>query len=164
MSIGQGLGWKDVNILEDNGLQVVTGASYDGLFGMLMGNRFDAFSRSVAEIKDEFNTNTKTYPNMAIEKHLLLNYPITRFYWFSKSSQANPLYKRVNEGLNILISDGTLDKFFLNYFAPKISTLNIKNRVLIQLKNKYASKEKNYKIKNIGLNQAHFLIKIFILN
>ena len=155
ISIGQGLGWKDVRILEDNGLRVITGLSYEGLFGMLIGKRFDAFSRSVAEIKDEYNFHKNKYSDLAIEKHLLLNYTFTRYFWFSKSSHSDLRFERIHEGLKIIMNDGTLDNLFLSYFSPKISNLNLKGRIFIQLNNNYVSSDR-FKDKKFLFNPSLF--------
>ena len=49
---GQGR-WTDVDILRDNGIDVVVGNNYEGLFSMLMEKRFDFFPRGINEAFEE---------------------------------------------------------------------------------------------------------------
>ena len=46
-TIGQGNGWKDIEILRANRMKVMTGGDYAGLFAMLANRRFDLFSRGM---------------------------------------------------------------------------------------------------------------------
>ena len=47
-NFGQGRDWSDTEILKANGLKVTTG-TYEGLFMMTDGKRFDAFPRGILE-------------------------------------------------------------------------------------------------------------------
>ena len=58
-TIGQRLGWMDVNILTKNGFQVKTGDSYEMLFKMVAKGRFDLFPRGANEIFSEFKSHTQ---------------------------------------------------------------------------------------------------------
>jgi hypothetical protein len=77
-SIGQGREWGDVTILRESGLTVVEGASYKGLFSMLAAGRFDLFSRSVVEVGEELAREKSDHPELVIERHLMVFYPLTR--------------------------------------------------------------------------------------
>jgi hypothetical protein len=74
-SFGLGLGWIDVGILRNNGLRVVTGSSYDGLFDMLDNGRFDIFLRAAAEVLGEYEDRKQRMPDLAIEPGIVLYYP-----------------------------------------------------------------------------------------
>jgi ABC-type amino acid transport substrate-binding protein len=137
VTIGQGAGWKDVDILATNGLQVITGPNYEGLFEMLIKRRFDAFSRSVDEIGSEFDERKAALPDLAIEKHLLLHYPIPRYFWFNLGEVGERLAARVEEGLRKLIADGTLDRIFRKHFQTKLEALDLLKRRLIEIRNPY---------------------------
>ena len=54
-NIGLGLSWLDVEILKANQFNVITGSNYDGLFEMLINNRFDIFLRGADEIIGEYD-------------------------------------------------------------------------------------------------------------
>jgi hypothetical protein len=137
ITIGQGSSWKDVDILAANGLRVITGPSYEGLFQMLVKGRFDAFSRSIDEVGAEYEERKVSLPDLAIEKHLLLHYPIPRYFWFNAGEAGRPLAARVDEGLRKLVADGTLDRIFRKYFQTRLEALDLMNRRLIELRNPY---------------------------
>jgi hypothetical protein len=136
-SIGQGAGWKDIDILRFNGLRVVTGSSYDGLFEMLTRQRFDAFSRGIEEIGDEYQGRQGTLPDLAIEQSLLLYYPVPRYFWFTQDETGRLLAERVTMGLRMIIADGTLDALFRSHFRAKLESLSLGRRHLIRLANPY---------------------------
>jgi hypothetical protein len=53
LSVGQGIGWGDVDVYKANGIRVVT-ANYDNLFKMTALHRFDLFPRGVSEVLAEY--------------------------------------------------------------------------------------------------------------
>src|SRR5579862_5795681 len=61
---GLGLGWIDVGILKSNGLKVVTGSNYDGLFEMLANHRFDIFLRAAVEVLGEYDERKDRLPSL----------------------------------------------------------------------------------------------------
>ncbi len=56
---GQGKGWGDVPILRYNGINVIEGNNYEGLFLMLENKRFDYFSRGISEAPHEYEDRKK---------------------------------------------------------------------------------------------------------
>ncbi len=135
ISIGQGFDWSDLEIFKAAGFPVVPGASYDGLFSMLMANRFDAFGRGVTEVLPELQQRRKRLPGMAIEKSILLYYPMPVYFWFPRTENGEARAKRVHEGMNLLIANGTLDKLFHEEFGPAIAALALKQRRLFKIDN-----------------------------
>lgn len=135
ISIGQGFDWSDLDIFKAAGFPVVAGTSYDGLFSMLMANRFDAFGRGVTEVLPELEQRRHRFPTMAIEKSLLIYYPMPVYFWFPRNASGEARAKRVQEGLNLLIANGTLDKLFQEEFGPAIATLKLKQRRLFRIDN-----------------------------
>jgi hypothetical protein len=113
-SIGQGAEWQDVQILRHSGFAVETGPTYERLFAMLDAGRFDGFSRSVLEIGDEYRQFRPRYPAMAIETHVLLYYPLTRYFYVTNRPAGALLAQRIETGLERLIGNGTFDKIFRN--------------------------------------------------
>lgn len=135
ITIGQGFDWVDLKILGDAGLQVESGPSYEGLFSMLMARRFDAFSRSITEADHELAERKAQMPDMAIEKHLLLYYPMPAYFWFPNTADGKLRAKRVETGLMAMIADGSLKRMFFNKYGSVIQKLNIKQRRLIRIEN-----------------------------
>ncbi|WP_317898095.1 substrate-binding periplasmic protein [Aurantibacillus circumpalustris] len=137
LSIGLGYGWIDVSILEHNKFNVVTGSSYEGLFKMLANKRFDVFSRSAVEIIDEFNLRSKEFKNLKIEDSLLLYYPLPMYFWFSKNEKGLKLKKRAEEGMRMMIKDGSYDSIFNRYHGKKTQILNLRKRKIFKVENPF---------------------------
>jgi len=132
-SIGQGKGWNDIPILTSNGFNVVEATSYKSLFKMLHMKRFPLFSRGMTEAKAELNQFGDMYPNMAIEKHLILRYEYLEYFFVNTKDKA--LAARIERGLNNIIKNGTMDKLFDRYFKTDIMLLDILNRKVIDIHN-----------------------------
>lgn len=132
-SLGQGLFWADTQILAANGLNVVKVLKYEGLFHMVDGDRFDAFPRGIHEPWSEIKNRPKLA--LEVEQNILLSYT-NPFYFFVNKD--NPeLARDIERGLRIAIEDGSYNEYFMNDSTVKdvIDKGNIKNRVIIHLKN-----------------------------
>jgi ABC-type amino acid transport substrate-binding protein len=134
-SYGVGLGWIDVGILRSNGLKVVTGSSYEGLFEMLDAGRFDIFLRGAVEVLDEYDQRKRALPNLAIEENLILYYPLPMYFWFSRNEEGRRLAARAEEGMRAMIADGTYDAIFDKYQRSKIERLRLNKRKIIPIAN-----------------------------
>lgn len=134
-SIGQGADWSDTRILQQAGFKVVTGTSYEGLFGMLNHGRFDAFGRGAVEVQGEMTTFGRKYPNMAIEKNLLLYYPLPVYFWFGTDPAALERARRVEQGMRLIQANGTFDLLFKAEFNGLVQSLNLKGRRLFKIDN-----------------------------
>ncbi|MEA2165695.1 MAG: hypothetical protein QOK37_3822 [Thermoanaerobaculia bacterium] len=134
-TFGLGLGWIDVDILRAASLRVVTGSSYDGLFEMLVKKRFDVFLRAAVEVLDEYDQRKKILPDLRIEDHLILYYPLPMYFWFAKSAGGKRLAARAEDGMRMMIADGTYDRIFDKYQRHKIEALHMKNRQVIRIGN-----------------------------
>ena len=134
-SIGQGKGWGDVTILRHAGLKVVEGESYDGLFGMLAAGRFDLFSRGVIEVGEELARHKTDYPGLAIEKHLMLYYPLTRYFYVTRSPEGEALARQVSTGLERMLKNGSFDRMFEEFRSPFEQEIGFVNRRLIRIDN-----------------------------
>ncbi|MEA2238349.1 MAG: hypothetical protein QOC81_3073 [Thermoanaerobaculia bacterium] len=136
-TFGLGLGWIDVDILKAAGLPVVTGSSYDGLFEMLAKKRFDIFLRATPEVLDEYDQRKNVLPDLRIEEHLILYYPLPMYFWFSKTPEGKRLAARAEEGMRMMIADGTYDRIFDKYQRRKIERLRLKERRIIRIANPF---------------------------
>jgi ABC-type amino acid transport substrate-binding protein len=148
-SYGLGLGWIDVDILKSNKLKVVTGSSYEGLFEMLVNKRFDVFLRAAVEVLDEFEQRKEKLPEMEIEKNLILYYPLPMYFWFAKNEEGRRLAARAEEGMRLMIDDGTYDKIFEKYQLPKVERLNLKNRKVLKIDNPFLGPETPFSDKRL---------------
>jgi hypothetical protein len=148
-SYGLGLGWVDVDILRYNGFKVVTGSNYDGLFDMVIHKRFDIFLRAATEVLDEYAQRKKTLPDLAIEDNILFYYPLPMYFWFPKSAEGRRLAARAEEGMRMMIADGTYDLIFDKYQRSKIERLHLKERRLYAIRNPYVGPETPFNDKRL---------------
>ncbi len=138
LTIGQGLGWGDVQLYESNGLSVNT-SQYDNLFKMTAAGRFDLFPRGISEVFNEYNIFSKSNPNLVIEKNLLIYYPWPYYFFFNKSDVQ--LKERVEAGLRKMMDNGTFDAIFNKYNAAAIEKAELKRRRVITIDNHMLPKE-----------------------
>jgi hypothetical protein len=134
-SIGQGREWGDVTILRQAGLNVVEGTSYEGLFDMLAAGRFELFSRSVVEVGEELAREKPAHPALALEQHLLLFYPLTRYFYVARSAAGEALARRISEGLERMLKDGSFERMFQAFKSQFERQIGFRDRLLIRLAN-----------------------------
>ena len=140
-SYGLGLGWIDVEILRSNGFKVVTGSSYDGLFEMLVNRRFDVFLRGAVEILDEHEPRKAELRDLRIEDSLILYYPLPMYFWFAKTPEGRRLAERAEDGLRLMLADGSYDEVFDRYQRWKIERLHLKTRTIYRIENPFLGPE-----------------------
>lgn len=127
--------WDDAAVMKRSNLPVVPGGTYDGLFQMLAANRFDALSRSAREVLPEYEHMKAALPDLAVEKHLVLHYPMPMYFWFRDDEQGHRRADRVKAGLEQMVADGTLKKMFDAEFGPGLARLDLAHRLVIELPN-----------------------------
>lgn len=133
--IGQGSDWSDTSIFRAAGFTVITGHTYEGLFSMLEAGRFDAFGRGVTEVLPELAGFRVRAPSMTVERNLLLYYPMPVYFWFPKTEDGARRAERVEEGMRIILAQGTLDKLFMAEYAVTLKRLNLRDRRLLKMEN-----------------------------
>jgi ABC-type amino acid transport substrate-binding protein len=138
---GLGLGWVDVDILKASGFNVVTGSSYDGLFEMLVNKRFDVLLRAATEVLDEYSQRKTKLRDLAIEDHILFYYPLPMYFWFPKNTEGRRLAARAEEGMRMMIEDGTYDAIFDKFQRRKIEALHLKERRIYKIANPFVGPE-----------------------
>ncbi len=133
LKVGQGHIWNDVKVFKENDFSIVTGPNYEGLFRMLLKGRFDYFSRGINEAPSEYEARKDMYPNLAIEESILLYYPWPKYFF---TSLKNPkLAQRIEQGLKMMIEDGSFEALFLKYHKEDIDRVNLKDRKLFRISN-----------------------------
>lgn len=130
LRLAQGQEWPDTQILQGNGVTVITAPSYEGLFKMLVSKRFDYFPRSVMEIWDEQAINADA---LEVEPHLALHY----FYdaYFMVNRKNTKLAQAIRDGLEKAIADGSFDKLFQQYYGERLRKSHLETRTVIELRN-----------------------------
>lgn len=134
-SIGQGQGWVDTVILRNAGLKVEAGAGYPALFRMLQAGRFELFSRGVNEIGKEFEAGRQSNSELAIDKYLMLYYPLPRYYFFARTPDGERLAQRVEEGLRILKANGQFDRQYKVFKRQVLAGLQLSGRRVFRISN-----------------------------
>lgn len=137
--LGQVKYWHDTSILRANDFNIVETPSYNGTFKMLTSKRFSYFPRSIAEIWSEQKNQKSMLSNAVIEQHLVLQYPIAYFYYVNQNNKV--LAQDIQQGLEMMLRDGSFDKLFQQYNGGYIANANLKNRHVIRIKNPYMSDE-----------------------
>lgn len=136
---GQGHDWPDVSILEENGLPVVTGTDYDGLFAMLKAGRFDYFPRGLNE--PWFEVKARRGNGFVVEDSLLLKYPAPIYFFVHLDNSM--LAQRIEKGLRLAIDDGSFNEIFQNHPANQeiFKIANFEHRRVFALENPLLSDE-----------------------
>ena len=138
---GQNFTWDDVDVLRANGLAVQTGDDFDGLFQMLNRGRFDAFPRGVGEIGREFLEYSQHDPGLAIEKDLVIHYPLPIYFWFPRTPEGDKRADRLEEGLRAMLADGGFDALFWKYHRAVLQGLGLAHRRVLELDNPFLPSE-----------------------
>ncbi|MCF2949594.1 hypothetical protein L0668_15845 [Paraglaciecola aquimarina] len=130
---GQGIGWPDVDVLNQNNLPVQEAGSIKTLIDMLVHERFDYFPRGSLQIITELNTYGDK--PVQIEKHLVLRYPSLTAFYVNKQNEG--LAERLEYGLNKTIDDGSFDQFFFSHPSSieAVANLDLKNKTVLQICN-----------------------------
>ena len=102
---------------------------------MLDAGRFELFSRGVVEVGEELAREQKDHPDLVIERHLMLYYPLTRYFYTSRSPDGEALARRIAEGLERLLKDGRFDGMFEVFWAPFEKQIGFRSRKIIRIEN-----------------------------
>ncbi len=141
MSVGQGKDWIDVPLLRAAGFNVVVGTNYTGLFGMLNAGRFEFFSRGLDEAQREYQERKGAYPHLVIEPTLLLQYPLPLYFFTRADAEGKLLARRVSEGMEMMIKDGSLNTLFQKYKGESIRAARLSGRRVLRLPNPHLTPE-----------------------
>ena len=129
---GVGALWPDTDVLRANDLPVTTASSYELLFNMLIGKRFDYIPRGLYEVWDEFEIHKDR--GLVIEESLMLHYKGPNYFFVNRNNPA--LAERIDRGLRLAIEDGSLDALFMSFssFSKGMAVMENPNRRLFHLK------------------------------
>ena len=142
---GSGQQWSTTSVLIENGFNVKEGRDYEGLFNMLVQGRFTTFGRGINETQTEYLSHKKLYPNLAIEKDLLLYIPLTTYFFVTPRLPS--LAKRIEKGLLNLIESGVFDNIFNDEFGDIIENSQLKKRKVFKIENSNLSSKTPFDIK-----------------
>lgn len=131
LRVGASRDWVTFQSLVDHGFNVIQGDNYDGLFEMLKLNRFDYFLRGINEIFDEFNLRKDSYKNLAVEDSFILHDSIPSVFYVSPKFPR--LAERIQEGMEAMVSDGSLKRFVLKHYQDKFKRAKICQRRIFEI-------------------------------
>ncbi|WP_421780796.1 hypothetical protein [Kiloniella litopenaei] len=130
-----GANWFDEQVWKENNLpyRIIDG-DWGSIYNRLLHIKpemtdrlFHYFSRSVTEIVQE----AKHHPQLAIEPHLLFKYDRDfHFYILKENEHLKPI---LEQALSKAKETGLIDKLIKKHFAEQLKSLNLENRVLLQL-------------------------------
>ena len=147
---GSGLEWSTTRVLKESQFNVITGSDYEGLFGMLMLDRFTTFGRGINEAFDEFDQHKKQYPELTIDEKFLLFIPLPTYFFVSPKKPE--LRNRIELGLNKLIKTGEFEKIFQKEFGALIKKANLAKRTIFKIPNPNLTPEDPVNIKEYWFN------------
>ena len=134
---GQGLDWPDTKVLEQNKFKVDKVTQKGNIMNMLEHKRIDYYPRSMMEIWSDIEYFQE--PNVVIENHLALSYPLATYFFVNKNNTA--LQAAINLGLNRAIDDGSFDLIFHKFFANVLAKANFAQRKVFYLQNNFMSEQ-----------------------
>ncbi len=148
---GSGQQWSTTRVLMENGFNVVTGTDYEGLFKMLINDRFITFGRGINETPVEYAQRKDIYPDLAIEQNLLLYIPLPTYYFVTPKKPK--LAERIEKGLITLIDNGTFDVIFNQHFGKIIKNTNLSKRRIFNINNPNLSPQTPLNVKKYWYHQ-----------
>lgn len=131
-SMGQGVGWADIDILRHNGFTVTEVSNYTSLFKMVAGGRYDLLCRGANELMMEYE-QYKHIGNLTYDDSFALVYRLPRFFYLSNKNIA--LKQRVEEGLKIAYADGSLLALWNKHNLQSIQFTRLPTRKIFYLDN-----------------------------
>jgi len=134
-SFGLASSWTDVKVLRAAGFKVVLADDYNSLFSMLGAGRFDIFSRGVVEIVSELKANKEAQPSLQIEQRLMLQYPLPRYFFVSRSAEGERLAERITDGLQRLRASGEFERRYRAWKQLVLKDLDLAGRQVLRLTN-----------------------------
>jgi hypothetical protein len=80
-------------------------------------------------------------PELYIEPTLVVYYTLPMYFWFAKNAQGERLAQRAEQGMRMMIDDGSYDRIFDKYQRHKIERLGLKQRTILRIDNPFVGKE-----------------------
>ena len=131
-TFAQGLGWSDVNILQNAGLKVQTPANPANIPKMLMYKRVDLYPRGLFEIQLEYKRYAPDNPNLVIDDNIVLTYPQASFFYVKKDN--NKLHAMIKLGMEKAYKTGQLQDLIMTtpLYSKTLQDINLGKRVKIE--------------------------------
>jgi hypothetical protein len=131
LRFGVSSNWVTRQALQENGFNIVTGGDYEGLFGMLLAQRFDLLPRGLNEVFPEYDQRHSQVPVLAVEQRYLLHDRIPSLFFVSPA--APHLAERLSAGMEAMLKDGSLRRFLLSHYSEVLHRAHPCERQVIEL-------------------------------
>ncbi|WP_111979250.1 hypothetical protein [Algibacillus agarilyticus] len=128
----QGRGWLDGDILKSQGFNVVFGRNIEGLFYMAANNRADMFPVGSSELKSAWD-QFKYVEGLDYDREICIYYPLPKFFFTHPSNL--PAANRIQSGLVAAYESGELFDLWKSFYAEKMAFANLKDRKIFKYKN-----------------------------
>lgn len=143
---GSGVQWSTTRVLEEAGFNVVKGVDYEGLFGMLIRNRFMTFGRGINEVFTEYEERHSKLNDLAIDDRFVLFIPLPTYFFVTPTRP--DLHKRIEIGMLSLIHSGEFDAIFEAEFGQLIEQAKLNERIPFSIPNPNLTPEDPVNIKH----------------
>ncbi|MDP5239731.1 transporter substrate-binding domain-containing protein [Uliginosibacterium sp. 31-16] len=150
LRVGLGAGWSSRRVMDFNQFNVVLGESFEPLLKMLMAGRIDYFPRGMNEVFVEFDDRASANPDLVIERSVVIDFPLPGYVFVSP--KAPRLHKRLTEGMEAMVRDGSLRKMVSEYHAEMIKRANFCERQVFRIENPFLSEKTPLKRKELWFN------------
>lgn len=150
LPLGIGAAWSSRKIMEANGFNLVIGESFDPLLKMLMAERFDYFPRGMNEIFVEFDARRAEFPDLAIENSMVIEFPLPTYVFVSP--KAPRLHQRLQEGIEMMVADGSLLRMVSEYHADMIQRTGFCQRRIFRIENPLVTAKTPLQRKEVWFN------------
>jgi len=127
--------WTDSRIMAKLGFPLELQENYEGLFRMLMAKRFDLLSRGINEAGAELKAHAEAMPDLAVEKDLLLHYPMPRYYFVPRTNEGREMAERIEDGLMRLRRSGEFERRYQIYKKAVLADVHLAGRRVFELSN-----------------------------
>ncbi|MGB6243289.1 MAG: amino acid ABC transporter substrate-binding protein [Castellaniella sp.] len=143
LTIGQGSGWWDADIYRKAGITTREVQAWrNGEFAeQMQAGVIDLFPMGMEESLSYFLPHFRQrYPQLALDKTLLLRYPWYRFVWVSPHPSADDLYQALQKGFDLISGDDQFEAIWsrTRQLPPAESW---QDRTVIDLENPFYSSD-----------------------
>ena len=146
LTTGSGSQWSTTRVMEEAGFNVIKGVDYEGLFGMLIRNRFITFGRGINEVFVEYEERKSKLNDLAIDERFVLYIPLPTYFFVTPKQPQ--LKARIEKGLTHLIQSGEFESIFQAQFQTLIQQAQLDKRIQFSIPNPNLTEADPLDIKN----------------
>lgn len=129
--LGYGADWPDLPAMRAQGFDVVTGASYQGLFEMLALGRFDWLHRGVNEVWNEIDTPGLLPAGLVVVPRVALFYPLDDYLCLRPGLA--PWLPRLQQAWARIQQDGRYARWYRATYGPALRRAALGERRVLHL-------------------------------